>query len=414
MVSSDRTNMSESIHELDEVLKLSINGLEKEKDEHDRAVALLEQSLHLYDTCVVPSIVHIGCDLWVDMTPAEAKAYLNRRLCARKTALMQITDKIDRSNAMVDNLRCLQKQLAERPEGTTEEGLPIIEIQETLDEDGVVVGATLNDKAVDFETGVVAPDKRDSSAQQQASCVGKDKHKEDDKTESNSAGQKMETDSEDQIQELLADMEIVEKLPHPAVPTEGGSRSEDVSVKLPAIRPEDVYELELIASELADSDEDYVEDFDYDIEDCGDHGEKCGDEDEDGDDDDDSKADELLYGGNFGMFAGKAQLQSRLWDKVQALRSKKILEPKPTAKLKLVRFNEITEIKEVEDVSESLKKIEHTKQTLLRFHKRMGSGKAVRTERLKTDFDDVTRDIIDRSGEKERPVEIWKSEVKER
>ncbi|WPK27072.1 hypothetical protein PUMCH_004444 [Australozyma saopauloensis] len=409
--------MAESLEELKEVLLLSIKALEEEKSLFEHANAVLNAQLsQIPETPSHKQIVFIGSDLWVEMTGDEARGFFGRRLDSNLADLKNISEKMQRSRQMLDSIGKVldQENNVEQTEELNSEGLPIMDIQETLDDDGEVISATVNDKA--FEAMPKDLLKELLAAEDQMEVA---------ETQKGLSDSSAENENDGQIEELLADMEIIPR----ENPSESGesrkeskinemetSDSEDELEDIqPSIRPEEIYELELIASEmdLDDPEDDVLEegDFDYDIEDSDfnsdDH--EGGDDsngDLDDDSDDDSKADELLYGNNFGMFKGKSELQNRLWGEVQALRNKKIQsEPAPVeakAPKKSVRFNESTEVKEIENVSESLKKIEHKKQKPLRFRERLIlSGKTeLKSEASRPDDDseEVTRDIVDRSG----------------
>lgn len=406
--------MAESLEELKEVLLLSIKALEEEKSLFEHANAVLNAQLsQIPETPSHKQIVFIGSDLWVEMTGDEARGFFGRRLDSNLTDLKNISEKMQRSRQMLDSIGKVldQENNVEETEELNSEGLPIMDIQETLDDDGEVISATVNDKA--FEAAPKDLLKKLLVAADQMEVA---------ETRKGLSDPSGENENDGQIEELLADMEIIPR----EKPSESGESSKEPKINemetsdsedelediQPSIRPEEIYELELIASEmdLDDPEDDVLEegDFDYDIEDSDLNSDDHDDPNDDPDDasDDDSKADELLYGNNFGMFKGKSELQNRLWGEVQALRNKKIQsEPAPVeakAPKKSVRFNESTEVKEIENVSESLKKIEHKKQKPLRFRERLIlSGKTeLKSEASRPDDDseEVTRDIVDRSG----------------
>lgn len=409
--------MSESIDELQKVLELSLEGLEEEKNAYIQIDNDLKSLMTLPQTASKLSknnrLVCIGCDLWVEMSSSESTAYFNRRIDANQACLRQISEKIQQSRLILENIQTLLAQPSqnEPSEESNSDGLPIIDIQETLDDDGEVVSVTLNDKSIDTSEKESENLRISSDANKNLSTS--------DNIGASKASLEDETSDKDQIEELLADMEIVQKLTSgpkskaidentevkiPQSQAQDFDSDSDSDDYCPAIRPEDVLELELIASELSPEDErsDLLEDQEFDFE-------LDEDDEEDDGEEDSAKADELLYGGNFGMFKGKADLQNRLWGEVQALRNKRLSKEDPKvfdestskAKTKLVRFSENTEVKEIEDVSESLKKIEHKKEKPLRFRERLiMSGKSeMRSPKIPkpTGSDEVTTDIIDRS-----------------
>lgn len=414
------------MEELQKVLELSLQALEEEKNAYLQIDTDLKSLMNLphKNSKVSQSsrLVCIGCDLWVEMTSTEATSYFNRRIEANQTSLRQLTEKIQQSRSILENIQTLLTQPSEKDatEESNADALPIIDIQETLDDDGEVVSVTLNDKAVDLSQKQTEESKESKNATISSNTSDTiettDYPKPVDEPEA-------ETSDDDQIEELLADMEIVQRPISTEVTKTSDEKKETTTSNdvdhdydsedddiCPAIRPEDVYELELIASELAPEDDEaeFIDDEEFEFE-LEDDDYDIDNEDDDDDDESDSKADELLYGGNFGMFKGKTDLQNRLWGEVQALRNKKLLEQEPKVedrsngkvKSKLVRFSESTEVKEIEDVSESLKTIEHKKQKPLRFRERLiMSGKSeirgIKTQKS-IDSDQVTTDIVDRS-----------------
>lgn len=405
--------MSESIDELQKVLELSLEALEEEKNAYIQIDTDLKSLMDLPQKTSTVSkssqLVCIGCDLWVEMTVADAAAYFNRRIDANQANLRQISQKIQQSRLILENIQTLLEQPSkdETSEESTTDGLPIIDIQETLDDDGEVVSVTLNDKSIDISQSDAKSAKKATEASTSSNAL-------EAVVGSRTAGDpEGEMSDSDQIEELLADMELVQKPTSTASNKAVIGEKEALSKQLdyqdsdvedddvcPAIRPEDVLELELIASELDPEDDEMdfndEEEFDFELDD-------------EDDEEEEAKADELLYGGNFGMFKGKTDLQNRLWGEVQALRNKNLNgnEPqisndsKSKAKSKLVRFSENTEVKEIEDVSEDLKQIQHKKEKPLRFRERLiMSGKSeMRSPKIPKpiESDDVTTDIVDRS-----------------
>lgn len=446
--------MTESLDELKDVLLASLKSLEEEKESY----LLIEKQLktlasHNQDVSSSSGkrLICIGCDLWIEMSQIETKAYFDRKIKANSQNLLQITEKINRSRTMIDDiLPLIENPSHSQPsEELNEEGLPILDIQETLDDDDTVLSVKINDKPVEFKQHTIEKKGvRSSKNLANSTKSSKNEKKNTEKIEfienfESPTAKDLENDNNDQIEELLADMEIVAK--NANIDSNKESSQKDLEANLtnvdsleelhedstPAIRPEDIYELELIASELAPDDEDGEYDdegFDFEMDDSVDENENDGDGDDD--DDDDAKADEILYGGNFGMFTGNSPLQDRLWGEIQALRNQKLNEIPPVeasvvaelkAKLKVVRFNETTEIKEIENVSESLKKIEHKKQKPLRFRESLiSAGRSEFKKERPTKLlgnEEVTRDITDRSDiiENSNKSEIvWESEVCER
>ena len=150
------------------------------------------------------------------------------------------------------------------------------------------------------------------------------------------------------------------------------STSTPVNEKSVAIDRNDILELELLADDFDDSEASVVkyaddEEWDFDFSD----GEEIDDDDDD--DDDDDLADELLYGDRSAILTPNQNVtaSNMLWDQVMKLRETGTEDvngnpPIETARTeknnkskKTVRFAENLQIKEVENISESLRNVPH-------------------------------------------------------
>lgn len=420
--------MSCFVDELQDVLEQSLKALEDER--YSYAIIKIELKKLLAQVQEPSStqanrLVCIGCDLWVEMAPSDAAAHFHKRIEINSIRLRQISEKIDRSRLLLDNFHVLPEPA--KPSQVGSNSSSIVDIQEVLDENCSIVSVTLNDKMVevncpDPEQNEIPKRRRSSNEQSSNGSPSSKKGSEllscKERNENQEAQLSECVDYEDQYQinELLADMEIVSGKDRPAIvknsiTMKSGTANDKLANKEedfpPSIRPEDIYELELIVSEqFSEREEEYIEE------------EELNSEIEDSEDDESNgEADELLYSGYVGMFTGQSTIQARLWDEVQALRAKNMEIAEETAmsrknrkppSLKLVRFSENTEVKEIEDVSKRLKKIEHKKQKPLRFRQRLiMSGKAyTRPKRTigtgddskESVSNDVTNGIINRSG----------------
>lgn len=410
-------------------------------------------------------MVFLGQGYWVSKSQDEALQYLDRRILGTNDAIDKINDNLSvGANALneMERLSQLNPQEIDENPRINEEGLPFIDIQEELDEGGNIIAVKLNDDAAPaadiseknaqvrgiIENSYITEDlsidlTEDPSIEITASMSNKKAIR------NKSIGSCRDKDAE--IFQLLEDMEIVdtstklELLEQEAlkkiestnitddekrmlrdvislvVPERDDSqqvgsfiqsRVSDVSNleeaslrKVTRIENNDVYELEVIAREVDEEDsfnahQDESEEFSYNFEDSD-----FSQEDED--DLDDDYADEILYGGRASLLPRAIDAQNGLWSDIQNLRATKFgtQKEKESTKKKSVSFSENIEIKEVENVSECLRNIEHRKQNVLRFKESRilsGASSLLKVSPMplileQNQRDEVTADIFERN-----------------
>lgn len=151
----------------------------------------------------------------------------------------------------------------------------------------------------------------------------------------------------------------------------------------PNIAQDDILQLEILASDFAEDDTEFVqEDDEWDFE---------FDEDEDDDD-----ADELLYGKT--SFIRDDGANELLWKQISQLREEKegktqgksIMKTGQQQKRKSVRFNDKLEINTIANVSEDLKRIEHSHVS------RFKQERVFLQVRKDFGVENVTNDLVDR------------------
>lgn len=429
--------MEDTIHEIGMMLQQSLANLRARKSQLQAQLndyEALQTSLTTNKLIPLDGVlVSIGEGYWVTKDKESAKEFLIRKIQALKEGIGAIELNLKNGEETLLGVEKLAENEAESDttQQVNEDGLPFIDIQEEIDEDGNVINVKLTNgeggsefesypvKALEPEAILEKPSSEPVIIEPQPMPT-----KEDEVEESNK--------DEDQIAELLEDLELV-KVSDKSVTKEdillqkieqAGISAEDMEILKQAIDREatsvnhtaaavtqfskaekdDLYQLELIASELDDQDSfnaypDDDEDFSYDMDDVLSQS----------DDDDDGYADELLYGMGASLLPRDDARQQRFWADVQALRQKPdFVEPvaEKNSKKKTVRFSEKVEFKEIENISESLRNIEHTRSGVSKFKEnRILSGAsnghlAPTPGGIKTpqSVDEVTSDIIEHEG----------------
>ncbi|KAI5956309.1 hypothetical protein KGF54_000784 [Candida jiufengensis] len=419
--------------------------------------------------------------------------------------------KIKEAYATQDNLNQFEKesqvafQLAQdqlespdrRPDDgikLNEEGLPFMDIQEEVDENGNVINSKINNVAINDKDNISdyeSPLKKKKS-DQITETTSDEKLKEKISRNDNELKQlfhDMEVNPSKQHQRLqenyLNQDELLDKIDQLQIspeekfnlkricveafkdynedehqdlkskqPIEKSSTSTQSNIKYPSgLDRNNLLELELLADDMDQDEEmktsDNDEDFDYDFDD---------DEDDEGDEDD--YADQLLYGNNQNSpWIGKDNVHNQsnkmLYDQIMNLRGNKdkqdtsngntieeLNEKTPTQdkkSKKSVRFSNNLDIKDIENVSEELKKSEllNTRKSLFKQNRlRNGTNKTQDEDIIETDnqnyvnkavedtivekdlIDDderITNDIVDKidDGDKIQEDEIVESKSNE-
>lgn len=334
-----------------------------------------------------------------------------------RSLIEQFDQKIKEAQLTKNNLSKLgQLQLVnniDQKEKLNEDGLPFMDIQEEVDEDGNVISSKINNVPVEAEKKTEnSPKVEASSSSKHVNDKGKDKDDELMQLFSdmelmpgqNRSKQPLDQDELlDKIDELKISPEEKFNLKKICVQAfedynendEETDEKDPIQIELDSTKTENsnsgkrnidtdnLLELELLADEF-DNEEDkgdkYAddEDWDYDFEE------------DDDDDDDDVSADDLLYGGNpnttwLGGKLGDSKSSDLFWNQIAELRQKEIkskdthkhgldvseLDEAATEstdgkkKQKSVRFAENLDIKNVENISDSLKNPQPFKKTSL-------------------------------------------------
>ncbi|QFZ27425.1 putative bud site selection protein [Clavispora lusitaniae] len=463
---------------MEEILKLSLTKLEKESQLHQEEL----QSLHKVKLDLEEKgdgnedtvMIHLGAEYWMEKSKDDALRFLDRRINKLQSTLNSMRKNLKTGGETLKNLQSLIELSSKESKNAVTDDLPIMDIQEEIDEDGNVISVTLNNEKIEQESASIGSnlDGIQSLPHGDAQDISKTKQLNNKKpygediatSEFESIGsknttkttrqQESETDSgftEDQvpndevnsqIQELIDDMElldfkeqsdslhkVVELIEKTDISAEhmealksvvnSGANGENRGANSTQQRQQEhqehqdqkseqqeqqeqqhlqghqeqegqqqqsrrglenqqIYELELIASEFEENDgsiEDEELEFDFDSADEN----MTTSEEED-------PTDDLLYNGGFSLLPKDSVLQNRLWADIHSLREQgrdaheqefqnkeTLIKEIPNKEIpntkvpKSVRFSEKLDIREIEDVSESLAKVEHHKQSISKF-----------------------------------------------
>lgn len=381
-------------------------------------------------------MVLLGDGYFVEHTVEGARLFLKRRTSHIGQAVAEIEARIEEARETVTRFEAYARHeelsmedgivnvASEQKKSLNEEGLPFIEIREELDEEGNVMEAKVDGvaqlppealpsshveraaegEAPETHTGIMnIVETLDDDGNVVGSVVEPEEARSSAKTKVEKGGSTSPT--QDHVRDLLDEMEVtasrtvnedellerIDKLEVSAddkfrlkaivleeyrkVPGSQAQAS-DAAVKpsSAAIDPSDLIELEILADDFDDDDvgDEFADDEEWDFE--------FSDAAED-DDSDDDMADELLYGAKRPEFIANNGLNNRLWKEVMALRGDG--PPAPKGHTKSVRFAAQLDIKEVENVGEELKNIQHVNQNVSRFmQSRAGHPKIVAIEEV--------------------------------
>ncbi|OVF04668.1 hypothetical protein A9F13_26g00187 [Clavispora lusitaniae] len=465
---------------MEEILNLSLTKLEKESQLHQEEL----QSLHKVKLDLEEKgdgnedtvMIHLGAEYWMEKSKDDALRFLDRRINKLQSTLNSMRKNLKTGGETLKNLQSLIELSSKESKNAVTDDLPIMDIQEEIDEDGNVISVTLNNEKIEQEAASIGSnldgiqslphgDAQDTSKTKQLnnekpygediatsefeSIESKNATKATRQQESGmnsgfTEDQAHNDEVNSQIQELIDDMElldfkeqsnslhkVVELIEKTDISAEhmealksvvnSGSNGESRGANSTqqgqqdhqkhqgqhekpeqqeqqeqqhlqghqeqegqqqqsrrGLENQQIYELELIASEFEENDgsiEDEELEFDFDSADEN----MTTSEEED-------PADDLLYNGGFSLLPKDSVLQNRLWADIQSLReqgrdahehefqNKETLikeisnkEIQSTKVPKSVRFSEKLDIREIEDVSESLAKVEHHKQSISKF-----------------------------------------------
>lgn len=426
----------------------TISNLKQKRDYLQDQLAQFEsvrQGLKTSGDSTTPIKFQLDDGTMIEKTTTEAIEFLDKRVTEIKEALTQFNTKINEAESTKEKLNQFNQFVQQggnheelKQEKLNEDGLPFVDIQEELDEDGNVINVRFKDAQEDT---TIDKNEKDSRGTPKVEILGEeiDKAKKLDKVSQSES---------DEFQALLEDMEVISKdkkaqelnfdqddlldkidklqisaedkfklkqvcveefknlePEHDTDKTQENSASDKVigNFENLAIDKNDLIELELLADDFDDSEnfqgENYDDDEEWDYE-----------FDDDDEEEEEDIADELLYGGGKAKIIGSDEKSNNmLWDQIINLRKSKLVATDQVAdkieestvnekKPKAVRFAEHLDINEVENISESLRNPppETGKMSLFK-QNRMSSQQKNRSEEIKetVENDSVMTDILE-------------------
>lgn len=439
---------SDEFQQLTTQIDSTISNLKQKRDYLQDQLAQFEsvrQGLKTSGDSTTPVKFQLDDGTMIEKTTTEAIEFLDKRVTEIKEALTQFNTKINEAESTKEKLNQFNQFVQQggnheelKQEKLNEDGLPFVDIQEELDEDGNVINVEFKDAQEDT---TIDKNEKDSRGTPKVEILGEeiDKAKKLDKVSQSES---------DEFQALLEDMEVISKdkkaqelnfdqddlldkidklqisaedkfklkqvcveefknlePEHDTDKTQENSASDKVigNFENLAIDKNDLIELELLADDFDDSEnfqgENYDDDEEWDYE-----------FDDDDEEEEEDIADELLYGGGKAKIIGSDEKSNNmLWDQIINLRKSKLVATDQVAdkieestvnekKPKAVRFAEHLDINEVENISESLRNPppETGKMSLFK-QNRMSSQQKNRSEEIKetVENDSVMTDILE-------------------
>ncbi|KGU07366.1 hypothetical protein MEY_04114 [Candida albicans 19F] len=439
---------SNEFQQLTTQIDSTISNLKQKRDYLQDQLAQFEsvrQGLKTSGDSTTPIKFQLDDGTMIEKTTTEAIEFLDKRVTEIKEALTQFNTKINEAESTKEKLNQFNQFVQQggnheelKQEKLNEDGLPFVDIQEELDEDGNVINVRFKDAQEDT---TIDKNEKDSRGTPKVEILGEeiDKAKKSDKVSQSES---------DEFQALLEDMEVISKdkkaqelnfdqddlldkidklqisaedkfklkqvcveefknlePEHDTDKTQENSASDKVigNFENLAIDKNDLIELELLADDFDDSEnfqgENYDDDEEWDYE-----------FDDDDEEEEEDIADELLYGGGKAKIIGSDEKSNNmLWDQIINLRKSKLVATDQVAdkieestvnekKPKAVRFAEHLDINEVENISESLRNPppETGKMSLFK-QNRMSSQQKNRSEEIKetVENDSVMTDILE-------------------
>lgn len=438
---------SDEFQQLTTQIDSTISNLKQKRDYLQDQLAQFEsvrQGLKTSGDSTTPIKFQLDDGTMIEKTTTEAIEFLDKRVTEIKEALTQFNTKINEAESTKEKLNQFNQFVQQggnheelKQEKLNEDGLPFVDIQEELDEDGNVINVRFKDAQEDT---TIDKNEKDSRGTPKVEILGEeiDKAKKLDKVSQSES---------DEFQALLEDMEVISKdkkaqelnfdqddlldkidklqisaedkfklkqvcveefknlePEHDTDKTQENSASDKVigNFENLAIDKNDLIELELLADDFDDSENFQGENYDDD--------EEWDYEFDDDDEEEEDIADELLYGGGKAKIIGSDEKSNNmLWDQIINLRKSKLVATDQVAdkieestvnekKPKAVRFAEHLDINEVENISESLRNPppETGKMSLFK-QNRMSSQQKNRSEEIKetVENDSVMTDILE-------------------
>ena len=388
---------SDEFQQLTMQIDSTISNLKQKRDYLQDQLAQFEsvrQGLKTSGDSTTPIKFQLDDGTMIEKTTTEAIEFLDKRVTEIKEALTQFNTKINEAESTKEKLNQFNQFVQQggnheelKQEKLNEDGLPFVDIQEELDEDGNVINVEFKDAQEDT---TIDKNEKDSRGTPKVEILGEeiDKAKKLDKVSQSES---------DEFQALLEDMEVISKdkkaqelnfdqddlldkidklqisaedkfklkqvcveefknlePEHDTDKTQENSASDKVigNFENLAIDKNDLIELELLADDFDDSEnfqgENYDDDEEWDYE-----------FDDDDEEEEEDIADELLYGGGKAKIIGSDEKSNNmLWDQIINLRKSKLVATDQVAdkieestvnekKPKAVRFAEHLDINEV-------------------------------------------------------------------
>lgn len=362
--------MSDSYAEIEQMLLNAVASMEKSSLQIQNQISYFNSLSDLIqadgNSEANGVLVNIGTEIWAQKSKEDALSFIERRRAALQEQLALLAARVTSAKKTIaefESFKSLQEPNESNQNDENDNGdLAVVDIQELLDEEDNVVSAKVNDK--DFMPEIANAETNrtiDSSSTtilspQQISAL-----QEKPISKFNSTGPSEAIDEEIHSEEVRErpfskdSASLTNDRPNNSENPEGRARQLD-----------NIYELEMIANEFDSGDENEIENDEED-EYVDNYGEV---NDEDDDDDESEDGEDLFYKATSSLFPQNKRIQERFALEIIARRAGLQNGNNSTSnknRQKEVRFKDTLDIKEVENISEDLKKIEHKKNAVLRF-----------------------------------------------
>lgn len=289
--------------------------------------------------------VDMGSGYFATVSKFDTLKFLDRKVLRYQKILNELDRKLKPAEALVTQLVNLSK--AQGVPSFNEQSLPIVEIQEHLDENGQLLDVSLRDTQGN-ETNChtfasnIAPDlDHDTMSTKNVDLRDEILSDYSEVHASTSIDQNSLKPSEEDV-DVHIKLPITGSVSEKLVVEEGSNRDGSISLV-----NQSIYELELLAREVDESSEA--------LDDCLNAGLSSKDSWLDAD----SESDDMEETRFALLIPHNSALQNRLWDEVKRLRSKKaeiepLATPASSKVFKSVRFSEMLDIKTIEDTHTNL------------------------------------------------------------
>ncbi|KAM9891539.1 hypothetical protein OXX69_012275, partial [Metschnikowia pulcherrima] len=117
-----------------------LKELENKKDALTKLLHQLKSNIYLKENF----LTHIGAEIYIEKSPQEARRFVERQLRFNSENIKRVSNEV--SDVKLRVRASSQADSVSSPGDATPSTLPIVEIQERLDEYGNVIGAKLNDR----------------------------------------------------------------------------------------------------------------------------------------------------------------------------------------------------------------------------------------------------------------------------